>query len=296
MLRFGVLLAFILSIFSSALAIDGVCGAELEEFRAYASSIFPDYWARGFSKNNQLFDDYVIKFSDAMKSCGSYFQYISVGACDGTSDSMIQAFYDRSHWNAVFVEASPPNVEALNAKIIEKQILDRSYVLHVAAMEYCKAPTVDFARPIGFDEKKAKHWLRRQIGRVPEGDNAVEYFKKNSKKWAVDTVPCRTGNEIIAEWERNSPIPTKTPGITHRAHLLKIDVEGASFGVLKSFLSDTFPVNELPLFVMAEIKTAPGELNTMCKDAQDIFEKRGYVVSHCGQDLFAMLKPENILL
>lgn len=184
----------------------------MEEFKTFASSLSPNYWGTNFRHTHGQFDDYIDKFSDLMKRCNSLFQFISVGACDGTSDPAIASFYDRKHWNAVFVEASPPNIGFLKEKIIEKEVSGRSIVMHVAAMEVCKSPTVEFARPI-VENEKAQHWLRRQVGRVPDKENAIEFFKKNPKKWAVDTVRCLTGSHIVSEWERTSPLSTKTPGI-----------------------------------------------------------------------------------
>ena len=45
--------------------------------------------------------------------------------------------------------------------------------------------------------------------------------------------------------------------------------------------------------VMTELKTGAA-FDDDCKEAVGLLESRGYIVSSCGQDLFAMLRPEHI--
>lgn len=197
---------------------DDACAFEYEHFQSYLSSISPNYWGKTFGDNIDRFDSYVNVLSSHLSRCQSHFQFVSVGACDGSSDPMIRSFYDNKHWNAIFVEASPPNIQYLNEKISAKSALGRSYVLHAAAMEYCNEPTIEFARPL-MQEKNAstteagtaKHWLRRQIGRVPKSTDAVKWFRKKSKAWALDRVPCMTAKQILENWEAHSPHPVRSP-------------------------------------------------------------------------------------
>ena len=190
------------------------CAAEIEHFQTSLSSISPQYWAPTFRENIQKFEDFVAMLSGFLLSCNSKFQFISVGACDGTSDPMIRMFYDNKNWNAVFIEASPPNIKYLHEKLIEEKSNDRVYVLHAAAMEYCNEPTVEFARPL-VEEKNitgAQHWMRRQVGRVPKSTDAVRWFKRKSGSWALDKVPCMIAKDVYRDWEQHSPVSTRTPG------------------------------------------------------------------------------------
>jgi hypothetical protein len=192
------------------------CTAELDKFRSSLREMSSNYWGLDFRGNLQKFDEYANILSDHMKSCDAKFQFISVGSCDGTSDSMIRAFYENNNWNGLFVEASPPNIEYLKQMIHEKSGEDRSVVLHAAAMEYCVEPTLEFVRPrdkpedSGVDKKN--HWRRRQIGRVPKSADTMKYYKSKSWRWTFDVVPCMTGRRIYDSWERESPFSTKTPG------------------------------------------------------------------------------------
>jgi hypothetical protein len=277
------------------------CAGELQQFQSYLSSISPNYWGKTFKENLEVFGAYTRRLSAHMAGCGAPFQFVSVGSCDGTSDSMIRAFYENKHWNAVFVEASPPNIVYLKDKIKEESSEDRVYVLHAAAMEYCNEPKIEFARPLLTEEQQSmtpdakKHWMRRQIGRVPKSSDAVKYFKRKSAGWALDSVPCFTAQELFAAWADNSRVPIATPGTSHRAHALKIDVERWSFPVMKGFLSFKFPISELPILLMTELKTSPGDFEEDCREARGLLEARGYAVAPCSQDLLAVLRPEHIL-
>lgn len=64
---------------------------------------------------------------------------------------------------------------------------------------------------------------------------------------------------------------------------------------MKSFLSFAFPISELPVMVMAELKTSPGDFEEDCREVTGFLEARGYIVAKCGQDILAMLRPEHIL-
>lgn len=190
------------------------CAVELENFQAFLTSISPRYWSPTFRENTLKFEDFVTMLSDYMLSCNSKFQFISVGACDGTSDPMIRMFYSSKNWNGLFIEASPPNIKYLREKLVEERSLDRSYILHAAAMEYCSEPTIEFARPLVEEQNgtDAKHWVRRQVGRVPKSADAVRWFKRKSSSWALDKVPCMIAKDVYRDWEQHSPVSTRTPG------------------------------------------------------------------------------------
>jgi hypothetical protein len=64
--------------------------------------------------------------------------------------------------------------------------------------------------------------------------------------------------------------------------------------VMKSFLPFILPIDELPIMIMVEIKTAVGDLEDNCAEARGFLQARGYVVSKCEQDILAMLRPEYI--
>ena len=190
---------------------DGACSLEMENFQAYLSSIAPHYWGVTSRDSVPKFENYAKLFAAHMSSCHSKLQLLSVGSCDGTSDSMIRFFLENSNWNALFVEASPPNVQFLKDKLKEHSSMNRSTILHAAAMEYCNEPTIEFARPL-FQEnnKTGKHWIRRQIGRVPKSPDAVKWFKRKSNAWALDKVPCMTGKDIYLEWAEKTAFPITT--------------------------------------------------------------------------------------
>ena len=142
-----------------------------------------------FNRNNELFNTkYVVKLSGLTKECKSDFFLVSVGACDGTSDQVIEQFYSREHWKGVFVEAYQPNVVVLEQKIKEKDAGARSLVLPVAAMEECVNSTVMLRSPTAdVNNAKVPHWLRRQSSSVPTPEELAKN-RKFKKVWKITEV------------------------------------------------------------------------------------------------------------
>lgn len=53
---------------------------------------------------------------------------------------------------------------------------------------------------------------------------------------------------------------------------------------------------ELPVLIMTEVRNSASKSSqeNMCAETQKLLSSMGYIVSNCGQDIFAMLRPENI--
>jgi hypothetical protein len=216
--------------------------ASLEQF---AHSLIPetDYnvtmWAiTAHSRSpSDYFDRYSVRISNIFKQNQAFVNFVSVGACDGTTDPIIKdRFLKNEHWRAVFVEPMTPNVRDLEKFIDSKGALGRSHIIQAAATDVCTTPTIKVERPL-YEEKAIAenktipHWLRRQIGSI------VPANRDHARpEWTLEEVACVTAADVIDRWtaaqnkiEEQAGKRKKTKRM--RPPVLKIDVEGHDYEV-----------------------------------------------------------------
>lgn len=150
-----------------------------------------------------------------------------VGACDGVTDPVIKfQFLKQPHWRGVFVEPMSINVIDLEKFIYDNNGSNRSVIIRAAATDVCQSPTIDVERPL-YEEKAAKenktvpHWLRRQIGSIlPKNRNHAR------RDWVVETVACKTANDILRDWAIQMPVlrpdGKSSKSTRRRPHILKV--------------------------------------------------------------------------
>lgn len=105
--------------------------------------------------------------------------------------------------------------------------------------------------------------------------------------WTFEFVKCYTGTTILQSWS-SALSSARSGGRLVRPHILKVDVEGHDYQVLKSFLDDSIPVSSLPMLISFEAKSLRENEAALRQQLLD----RGYVVSHLANDGFAMLKAD----
>jgi len=271
----------------------------------------PKKWIKQINPNPpQIFDHYVVQLSKMFERHTATLNFVSVGACDGTNDFTItERFFPNKHWDAIFVEPMSNNYRDLVDQLKKANVFDRSFALRAAATSRCTKPTITVMRPLYEDlgNKKAPHWLRRQIGSIkPEGQKA-------RSDWGDEEVLCVTGADVLNIWNRASKgvlhkdlltgfnVDTKEHAsrqvvgpagrlVRRRPHILKVDVEGHDFEVLSSFLNTTVTTS-LPLLVAFEAKSLGPKYQTTVK----LLQSRGYVVSDFKSDGFALLRGSAVL-
>ena len=157
-----------------------------------------------FDTNLNLFhSNYVDSLSSFAYSCDRLMYVASIGACDGTSDKLLDYFYRSKHWRAVLVEANTANVIALNTLLETKNVNSNSLIVSGAIMAVCENSTVMLRTPNADpNDPSLPHWLRRQAGSIP----TPEEFQKNlkhKKVWTMTEVslPC-----VLAEWLKSQVI------------------------------------------------------------------------------------------
>ena len=146
--------------------------------------------------------------------------------------------------------------------------------MQAAATAICRKPTLTFSRPL-FEQinKSNEHWLRRQIGGVIEKGSRADW-----PDWKDETVKCTTGPRLISEWSDRYYYKTiakhqkqtdhyRTSSLSRlkrrlRPHVLRVDVEGHDFEVVKGFLIDSMRMADLPLTILFEAKVGTPSLCT----------------------------------
>ena len=216
--------------------------AALEE---WAQSLIPevDYNASGWAVKfrsrspSEYFEKYAKQLTTVFQKNNAMVNFVSVGACDGTTDPVIKfQFLKNSNWRGVFVEPMTPNVRDLKEFIDKNKASDRSFVLQAAATEECAEPTIKVERPL-YEEnnpnKTIPHWLRRQIGSI------IPAHRDHARPdWTVEEVRCMTASNILDEWSAEVYKREVSAGKKNarskriRPHALKIDVEGHDYEVM----------------------------------------------------------------
>ena len=234
--------------------------------------------------------------------------FMSIGACDGTEDPTIKLFVKNPHWEGLFVEPMDLNVRDLRVMLQSRAVLNRSIIVQAAATAVCKKPTLTFSRPL-FEQinKSNEHWLRRQIGGVIEKGSRADW-----PDWKDETVKCTTGPRLISEWSdryyyksiakhQKQTDHYRTSSLSRlkrriRPHVLRVDVEGHDFEVVKGFLIDNMRMADLPLAILFEAKVVGVWHNTTTtfNDLRVLLQRAGYVVTDEHHDTFAVLRPEMI--
>ena len=234
--------------------------------------------------------------------------FMSIGACDGTEDPTINLFVKNPHWEGLFVEPMDLNVRDLRVMLQSRTVLNRSIIVQAAATAVCRKPTLTFSRPL-FEQinKSNEHWLRRQIGGVIEKGSRADW-----PDWKDETVKCTTGPRLISEWSdrfyyksiakhQKQTDHYRTSSLSRlkrriRPHVLRVDVEGHDFEVVKGFLIDNMRMADLPLTILFEAKVVGVWHNTTTtfNDLRVLLQRAGYVVTDEHHDTFAVLRPEMI--
>jgi hypothetical protein len=233
--------------------------------------------------SEKSFDTYVKKLSEVVKEAEATLNFISVGACDGGEDDIIDDFINKPHWRGVFIEAFSMNVADLKSKLTSSNnAISRSTIMNVAAADKCASKIVNFERPMyeeknrlrGKDEKQIPHWLRRQIGKVTTSE------QPSDREWTIEKVRCVSASDILMEAGNGNKMLTP--------HLVKIDVEVSTADVVASFINESVPDRKLPWLLYFEAK-----LMTEAVFAQLTarLQSRGYVVSGKFNDAAAVLTP-----
>jgi hypothetical protein len=126
---------------------------------------------------------------------------ISVGSCDGSSDKLLKMYYRNQHWKGILIEGNLENVKIMESRLRNESAVDRSLVLPVAMMGTCQNETVEFASPkIEAFNPNAKHWMRRQVGRVVRVSRNRHKDITKDRKWKIDRVKCMTAADVYEKW------------------------------------------------------------------------------------------------
>ena len=142
-----------------------------------------------FDTNVYLFhNNYVESLSTFVKSCKTNMYIASIGACDGTSDKLLDLFYRYKHWRALLVEANALNVAALQSLLESKDITHNSIIVSGAIMSKCYNSTIMLRTPNADpNDIKLPHWLRRQAGSIPTPEELQKNLK-HKNVWNISEV------------------------------------------------------------------------------------------------------------
>lgn len=240
---------------------------------------------------------YMKKFDTLFLKHGFNLNFISIGACDGTYDSVIDDFFI-STWQGLFVEPMSLNVHDLQATLKRNNVAHRSHMIRAAVNETCYSDRINITRPL-YEEKRVRvpHWKRRQIGKIADG----QVDKNFGSDWVFEEVYCLTFEGIMRRWKafliKDRAQLDYGNGVwssdrTLRPHVVKIDTEGNDFFVVRSILNyGMISPENLPLLLLFEVKTfSQDKFDTL----KGMLEKAGYITSSYNascraRDAFALL-------
>jgi hypothetical protein len=237
---------------------------------------------------NERFFEYSIAFSNIMKSLQGQVNLCLVGACDGTEDPLINNIYiPQHHWNGLFIEAVASNINDLKTFVVEKDIENRTFLLHAALSPECINTTIQIKERIPLDdpdaEKEVPHWKKKQLSTIARAN----YHDNELDKYKLVDVDCKTAANALDLWSSTYFHYKKT-----QLHILQIDVEGLDAELLRGFIQTNTPLYQYPLLIMFESKhLQPGEYESIKKE----LISKGYIVSKDVGDTLAVLRGEVLL-
>ena len=111
------------------------------------------------------FYNYCQQLSDIYQYNHAYINFMSIGACDGTHDMILEKVYlTNDHWNGMLIEPSSHNYDDLVRLIQTKRITHRTLTLHAAVTDVCNENTIQFkVSKYDITKPNEEHWLRRQV-------------------------------------------------------------------------------------------------------------------------------------
>lgn len=229
-------------------------------------------------------------------------RYALIGASDGVSDHFLVNFVGiQSAWSSIMVEPVASNVKALFNYIDDKEMRNRTTVIHAACTGVCTSTTVTIHIP-KFEEQfpDLPHWLRRQLATMSQPNmtyinqvlNGYQQYRRPPGKernyndlFDNQNVPCVETMSLLRRW------PSSTEA--KRAHFLSVDAEGQDVNIIVGLLASTTPRYLLPLLLMLEIKSLSVE---EVKRLERLLLFRGYLFSALFKggevegDVFAILQ------
>ena len=115
-----------------------------------------------------IFDVYVEKLSNFYELNGIVLNFVSIGSCDGKSDSSVRFYMNNSHWKGLFVESVFQNVQDLRK-------------LRLSTDKTCAPLLLYFRLTLGF----------LHVGSGPTSSRLGEILYGKSPQWEAWRWSCR---------------------------------------------------------------------------------------------------------
>lgn len=243
------------------------------------------------------------------------FDFVLIGACDGTADDIIEKYFANSHWRGVFVEPIPDNFNNMTALFKKKdKYQNRSYFINAAVSDSCSDNMITIYAPAVYENRPTPHHIKNQMAsvRLDVTNRFVEAEKTpGMREWKV---PCATPLKVIKDAQMyfdGLPVDKGSAKLHTRFQpmLIKIDTEGHDGVILKLFMSYIDTINmryqeeglkdcEFPPYLFLWEKD---KLDAETNQNIDIdFKARGYALHGTffkgpwhGRDMYSAMLPSS---
>lgn len=168
----------------------------------------------------EIFNSRLKQLSNIFSKDGVNLNLVLVGACDGTHDRTIEAFFEQSHWRAILIEPMSYNFVDLVKNIDTKKSRNRCTAVRAVVTNKCDTETINITHPDWvFRNEYQPHWMLRQTATLNQAVIlGMESHRKRSgftHELLQEEVPCLLGRNIADLWTEKRSKQVKTSSDCH---------------------------------------------------------------------------------